>query len=88
LADGNLHLSVSVPGFGNKEMISKVSKILHPWVYEEVTKAKGSLSAQYGIGQKNKHAINYSKTPEMIEWMKNVKNLFDPKGILNPYKLF
>jgi FAD/FMN-containing dehydrogenase len=30
--------------------------------------------------------IGYSKSPTSIELMKQVKKMFDPKGILNPYK--
>lgn len=32
-------------------------------------------------------ALHYSKTKEMISVMKSIKNVLDPKGILNPYKV-
>lgn len=33
------------------------------------------------------HALQYSKSPTSIEWMKRIKALFDPNGIMNPGKV-
>jgi len=30
--------------------------------------------------------LSYSKSKEEIQIMKNLKSMFDPKGIMNPYK--
>lgn len=30
--------------------------------------------------------VSYSQTPEAIDYMRRVKKIFDPKGIMNPYK--
>jgi (R)-2-hydroxyglutarate---pyruvate transhydrogenase len=48
---------------------------------------KGSVSAEHGIGAMKTHALRYSKSEVSITWMKNVKNLFDPRGIMNPGKV-
>lgn len=45
------------------------------------------MSAEHGIGQQKPHYLHYSKTPEMIQVMQQIKNVFDPNGILNPYKV-
>jgi (R)-2-hydroxyglutarate---pyruvate transhydrogenase len=46
----------------------------------------GSISAEHGLGfAKNKY-LGYSKAPGDIEMMRRIKNLFDPKGLMNPYK--
>lgn len=31
--------------------------------------------------------IGYSKDPLSVHYMKEIKKLFDPKGLLNPYKV-
>lgn len=31
-------------------------------------------------------ALHYSKSPSMMKLMRNVKDMIDPKGIMNPYK--
>jgi len=48
---------------------------------------KGSISAEHGLGFAKANYIHYSKSEEMIGWMKKVKQLFDPNSILNPYKV-
>lgn len=50
-------------------------------------KAKGSVSAEHGIGLQKPGYLKYSKSKEMIDVMKTIKNSLDPKGILNPYKV-
>jgi FAD/FMN-containing dehydrogenase len=50
-------------------------------------KARGSVSAEHGIGLQKPAYLKYSKTPEMINVMKTIKHALDPKGILNPYKV-
>jgi hypothetical protein len=48
---------------------------------------KGSVSAEHGIGAMKTHALHYSKSGVSIEWMKKLKQLFDPHGIMNPGKV-
>jgi (R)-2-hydroxyglutarate---pyruvate transhydrogenase len=46
----------------------------------------GSISAEHGLGfAKNKY-LKYSKSALDIEYMRRIKKVFDPKGIMNPYK--
>ena len=80
--DANMHLNVSSP-----EANEQLEALLEPWVYEWVSARKGSISAEHGIGLLKAHAIGYSKPPEALALMAKVKTAFDPKGILNPYKV-
>jgi FAD/FMN-containing dehydrogenase len=48
---------------------------------------RGSVSAEHGIGAMKTHALHYSKNDVSIEWMKKIKALFDPRGIMNPGKV-
>lgn len=81
IGDGNLHLNVCV-----REYSKKVEGELEPFVYEWVSKHKGSISAEHGLGFQKKNYIGYSKSDVEISLMKQLKDHYDPKGIMNPYK--
>ncbi|KAL1593697.1 D-lactate ferricytochrome c oxidoreductase [Paraconiothyrium brasiliense] len=81
MGDANLHLNVPVRKFDKT-----VEKALEPYLYEWTSKRNGSISAEHGLGVSKKPYIGYSKNETMIKLMKQIKNLYDPNGILNPYK--
>lgn len=83
IGDGNLHLNVATI-----EQSDKIASKIEPYVYEWTSKHKGSISAEHGIGFLKSKYLKYSKTNLEIELMKKLKNTFDPKSILNPYKIF
>lgn len=80
----NLHLNITAP----KDIGPQVLADLEPWVYEWTAQHNGSISAEHGIGLMKRDYLKYSKTAETIQLMKQMKYLMDPKGILNPYKMF
>ncbi|KAH8100633.1 FAD-binding domain-containing protein [Cristinia sonorae] len=82
VGDGNLHLNVVAANY-----TPEIEAALEPFVYELVASYKGSISAEHGIGAMKVHALQYSKSAESIEWMKRIKKLFDPRGIMNPGKV-
>ncbi|KAJ9213997.1 hypothetical protein DTO166G4_4442 [Paecilomyces variotii] len=81
MGDSNLHLNVSVRQY-NKD----VEKAIEPWVYEWIQKRNGSISAEHGLGLAKKEFIGYSQNDTNLKLMKQIKNLYDPNGIMNPYK--
>jgi len=81
MGDSNLHLNVATRRYDKK-----VEKALEPYVYEWVSKRNGSISAEHGLGLAKKNYIGYSRSETMIALMKQIKNLYDPNGIMNPYK--
>lgn len=83
IGDCNLHFNVT-----SKEFDPKILNLIEPSLYEFVAKHRGSISAEHGIGYKKRQYLSYSKTPEAIQLMKQIKHLLDPKQILNPNKLF
>ena len=52
-----------------------------------VKNARGSISAEHGIGFQKASFLEYSKSKPMIEYMRRIKQVFDPNGIMNPYKV-
>ncbi|WWD20000.1 hypothetical protein CI109_104473 [Kwoniella shandongensis] len=81
MGDGNLHINI----VANK-YTDDVEKIIEPYIYEIVAENEGSISAEHGLGVMKAPYIGYSKNETSIEMMKKIKHLFDPKGLLNPYK--
>ncbi len=49
---------------------------------------RGTLSGEHGIGYVQKQYMDIAFTKVELELMKGIKNVFDPKGILNPGKIF
>lgn len=82
VGDGNIHINLTTP-----EYSKKVSQLLEPFIFEEVSKLNGSISAEHGIGFKKPQYIHYSKDQSALSLMKELKQLMDPNGILNPYKV-
>lgn len=46
----------------------------------------GSISAEHGLGVMKAPYVSYSQSPTSIDMMRRIKTMFDPKGLLNPYK--
>ncbi|KAJ7169691.1 FAD-binding domain-containing protein [Mycena filopes] len=82
VGDGNLHLNIVAAAY-----TQEIQDALEPFVYELVASYRGSISAEHGIGAMKTHALHYSKNDVSIEWMKKIKALFDPRGIMNPGKV-
>ena len=57
-------------GYENHDLAKRVEHVLEPWVFEEVRNAKGSVSAEHGVGLHKKDYLSYSKSAEMIKYMK------------------
>lgn len=87
IGDGNLHLNTVMKGFDDLETAKKIRATLQPWVFDYVKAKGGSISAEHGIGLLKTEYLGHSKSPEMIKYMQQMKQVFDPKGILNPYKV-
>ncbi len=82
VADGNLHVSVRMAGHTIPELDIENA------VYAEVSRHRGSISAEHGIGTLKKPFLPLSRSPEEIALMRAIKSAMDPKGILNPGKIF
>jgi glycolate oxidase len=86
--DGNLHATL----VKDPEMPMEVWKKSEPEALEElyaaVTKLGGKISGEHGIGLKRKKYMAEFMSPVELGLIKAIKLAWDPKGIMNPGKLF
>ena len=84
LGDGNLHVNVLKNEGGCKpEDINFIEKNIHSIVLD----LSGTLSAEHGIGLNKIKAFMHYENKTKIDVIKNLKQFFDNKKILNPGKL-
>jgi FAD/FMN-containing dehydrogenase len=88
IGDGNLHLNILKPVNLSKDEFFAKCQVVNKYVFETVKKYDGSISAEHGVGMTKKPYLDYTRTAEEIEYMKALKKVFDPNGIMNPGKLF
>jgi FAD/FMN-containing dehydrogenase len=86
IGDSNLHLTVD----GNSLPVNSAAThhAVESLVYDLVGKRGGSISAEHGIGLLKREFLHHSVTDESLETMRAIKNALDPRGILNPGKVF
>jgi len=83
VADGNLHLAVAAG-----EAHEATTEAVERCVYEPLRSIAGSISAEHGIGLERKAYLQISRSPAEIATMRALKTALDPRGILNPGKVF
>jgi FAD/FMN-containing dehydrogenase len=83
LGDGNIHLAITVGSLEPGE-VHAVEAI----VYEALGRRNGVISAEHGIGLDKREYLKHSRNENEIALMKTLKQALDPKGILNPGKIF
>ena len=88
VGDGNLHFNplgpLSYPGKAFVAERQAVNRIVH----DLVTELGGSISAEHGIGRLRLAENMHYKSEVEIDMMRAVKRALDPKGIMNPEKVF
>lgn len=81
LGDGNVHFHVRGDAVRGHE-----SEISH-MVYDLVTLAGGSISAEHGIGQMKLEELERLGPPAKLHALRAIKQALDPLGLMNPGKL-
>lgn len=82
MGDGNLHFAVSA----GKDSSSHHDVNL--CVYEPLRAINGSVSAEHGVGLEKKAYLDISRNESEVNLMRLLKRSLDPRGILNPGKIF
>lgn len=88
IGDGNLHLNILKPANLSKDEFFNQCKLVNTKVFETVQKYNGSISAEHGVGMTKKDYLHYTRDPVEIGYLRELKKVFDPNGIMNPGKIF
>ncbi|MEP3561300.1 MAG: FAD-binding oxidoreductase [Marinobacter sp.] len=88
IGDGNLHLNILKPEDMAKEDFFEKCQQVNKWVFEIVERYQGSVSAEHGVGMTKKPYLQYTRSEAEIAYLKGIKLVFDPNGIMNPGKIF
>jgi glycolate oxidase len=84
--DGNLHPSV-LTDRGNAEHLARAEQAVHE-IFRAALELGGALSGEHGIGLEKRKFLKHAMAPQAIELLRRIKSVFDPKGILNPGKIW
>lgn len=88
IGDGNLHVNTLKPESMDQDTFVKKCESVSSLLFGELERLGGSVSAEHGIGLLKKPYLKHTRSEYEIELMKSIKKAFDPKGILNPGKIF
>ncbi len=83
LGDGNVHYTV-YPSTADPALADRILET----VEDVVQDLSGSFSAEHGIGLGKLTSMQRRKDPVALNVMHSIKAALDPKGILNPGKVF
>lgn len=85
--DGNIHICILREGQNDEEW-AQVKKDYENELFPYVAENGGLLSAEHGIGLEKKEYLPYFKDEAYLNVLRSIKQALDPKGILNPGKMF
>ncbi len=84
--DGNIHVNIMTDK-NNKEEYQRAEGAVTD-IFDTALELGGTISGEHGIGLTKAEYIGKELSSDSLELMKAIKNVFDPKGIMNPGKIF
>lgn len=85
--DGNLHINILKGELSDEKWNNELPKAIRE-LFEKVVELGGTLSGEHGIGLVQKSYMDIAFPEVTLNLMRSIKNVFDPKSILNPGKIF
>jgi glycolate oxidase len=82
--DGNMHVNFLWNDPEEKRRVDQATKAL----FELTIQLGGTLSGEHGIGVLKAPYLPLEQSPQLIDLQRQLKQVFDPKGLLNPGKIF
>lgn len=85
IGDGNIHVNIMYDE-GDKQRMQAENMIKE--ILRTTVELGGTISGEHGIGNVKSAFLSLEIPPQELRIMKDIKHLLDPKGILNPGKMF
>ncbi|MCI1274026.1 MAG: FAD-binding protein [Clostridiaceae bacterium] len=86
VGDGSIHPQIPID-YNDKEEY-KNYKLAKAEIYDLTASLGGILSGEHGIGVEKQPYIDKVINSTALNYMRQIKKIFDPNNILNPYKIF
>lgn len=87
LGDGNLHVNILKEQISEEDWATKIPVGIGE-IFKLTVSLGGTLSGEHGIGIAKRPYMPIAMSEVNLELMRGIKKVFDPKGILNPGKIF
>lgn len=84
--DGNIHVNVMLDNSDEQEAAQGLRAVED--IFSLAISLEGTISGEHGVGTAKAPYLDMELKKETINIMKRIKETFDPKGILNPGKIF
>jgi D-lactate dehydrogenase len=84
--NGNIHVNL-LANPDNADEMARTHQCLDA-VFSLVLELNGTLSGEHGVGIEKQEFVGREIEPVTLALMRRIKSEFDPKGILNPGKMF
>lgn len=82
--DGNLHLNFL---FDDSSLKPEVDRAVDE-LFRAVIEMRGTITGEHGVGLTKRRFLPWEQSARIIELQKALKRTIDPRGILNPGKIF
>lgn len=87
LGDGNLHVNILKESISEEDWSTKIPEGIGE-IFKLTVSLGGTLSGEHGIGIAKRPYMPLAVSEVNLNLMRGIKKVFDPKGILNPGKIF
>lgn len=84
--DGNIHTNFMCDR-ADREAVKRARECVRE-TFELAVELGGTISGEHGIGYTKSQYLDIALSEETIRTMKSIKRALDPRGILNPGKMF
>jgi len=88
IGDGNLHINILKPASLQADAFAKICGGVSERLFAALQRHGGSISAEHGVGLTKKPYLHFTRDATEVAYLRAIKQVFDPNGIMNPGKIF